>query len=314
MKIDTLLVLGLGRVGTLFAKEAAPYFDVVYGTKRKPSSGSKIGGGDALEIALEIAFDRQEILDLPQLSSCTHVLVTMPPPNEQNKNNLAFLDELTERLHHDAWIGVLSTTAVYGDYQGAWVTEESPCRCPPDSNGAAYLAWEEGWRRRGEASHHCVRVFRCAGIYGSSRSSLHTVYRKGLDLLPKSPVTNRIHDTDLVRAVLASAALDHDRSSPASTLTSSSSYEIYNLADDQPESRQVVFAHAADLLASRGIAIPTGAQQPEKVVSSSRRGQDAKRVDNHKMRAQLLPDLCFPTYKEGLANIIDQPEAPWARP
>jgi hypothetical protein len=188
MKLDTLLVLGLGRVGHLFAKEAAPFFNDVYGTRRRPNNeyNNEYNNGPAATIR-EIEFDRQSILGLPHLSSCAHVLVTMPPPQACTETS-DFLDELTERLHPHAWIGVLSTTSVYGEYQGAWITEESPCLCLPDSNGAAYLAWEEDWRRRGEAAGHSVRVFRCAGTTAYVRVSLTYLY-----LLPLPPcVENRL--------------------------------------------------------------------------------------------------------------------------
>eukprot|EP00977_Amphora_coffeiformis_P028337 scaffold34931_cov175-Amphora_coffeaeformis.AAC.2 len=296
-------------------------------------------------------------------TSCRHILVTTPPlllygnnpevdttttTGTTNKDPPARLSEmlpfaqiipqymglssssssLTKGNQVPPLIGVLSTTGVYGDHNGEWVTESSPCYCPENSNAAAYLQWEQAWKEFGRKHSYRIRVFRCAGIYGASRSSLHTICKKGIEIKTKEPNrknndgilssttkpfwTNRIHESDLVAAVLASMLQDELM---LSTTTTTSDFEVYNLADDLPEPRQVVFAHAQELLASCKIDIPVRGAAPTTSIQtkrSVRRSQENKRISNRKMRQHLLPQLRFPTYKEGLQDILDRPNAPWS--
>ena len=294
-----MLILGLGRVGSLVAQQAAPLYDVIYGTSRQvsPSSDPNIQSIPWTAVA-------ESLLN----STCQHVLITTPPLDAYLVSSLT--KELKNHLLPSSWIGIISTTSVYGDHQGTWVTESSPCFGNPD-----YLAWEQQWQDFGEANNFRVRIFRCAGIYGNTRSSLHTLYSKGMpSAQPASttvpPVTNRIHEADLIAAVMASMA---GTESPIS----SSAFEVYNLSDNEPASRQEVFEYALTLMEARGVAIPAtcpptnNSGNPGASRRASRRGSDIKRVCNHKMRQQLVPKLSFPTYKEGLADIVRQPEAPW---
>ena len=46
------------------------------------------------------------------------------------------------------WIGYLSTIGVYGDHDGAWVDETTPCRAL-SARSRARLAAEAGWSRLG---------------------------------------------------------------------------------------------------------------------------------------------------------------------
>ena len=220
-----------------------------------------------------------------------------------------------------AWIGVISTTGVYGDHNGQWVDELSKCLCSEDSSAADYLRWEQLWQNFGREHSSRVAIFRCAGIYGSTRSSLHTLYKRGA-MSPKNQVsapsssspslsiTNRIHEDDLTASVVASMLINMADAHECTT----NNVEIYNLSDNLPESRQVVFDYAKQLFASRNITIPAQSTTPPQKANkrSVRRRQEVKRVCNQKMRSQLLSELKFPTYKEGLAHILDQPSTPWS--
>ena len=265
---SNLLILGLGRVGSEVAKEARPHFEVVYGTTRSASSQ-----GEALTF--------EEIDEV--LPSCSHVLVTIPAPLTVDDDRYDVYRRVKEAK--PSWIGILSTTGVYGDHQGEWVTEESPS-IDPDTSAQAYLAYEDFWKDSG------AHIFRCAGIYGNTRSALHTVYRNGVSVSSSSSVTSRIHEADIARAVVACMQ------SPPSRL-------LYNLADDEPSARGDALAYAAQLLDERGISYPNTSSP------ARRRRSGQKRVDNTRMKQDLVDELLFPSYREGLASIVDCPDAPW---
>jgi nucleoside-diphosphate-sugar epimerase len=219
-------------------------------------------------------------------------------------------------------------------------------------------------RQQQQQQQQQLRIFRCAGIYGPHQSALHTIWRQhqqqpsSLQRITPRPslataatvatsdpartkhdLINRIHITDLARAVVSSMIvgsipLDGDKQP-------SSNVRVYNLADDLPESRQVVIQYAMDLLESKGLLLPQnepnqeneekGDSNTQQAISrdaqttssssSPRRGRrrfDCKRVSNQRMKQELLIKqdlaLLYPTYREGLDHILSDPTAPWWNP
>jgi nucleoside-diphosphate-sugar epimerase len=316
-----LLILGLGRVGLEIARQALPIFDSVVGTVRSDKALQVETTNDGI---CRIPFDFDSISSF--LPKTTHVVITIPAAeNTDSAAQQPALDQIYDEIARglcptNSWIGVLSTTGVYGHHDGAWVTEQSPCQCKGDSSAGRFLAMEESWRER--ARHHRGKhlrlvVFRCAGIYGPDRSALHTVYRKGLvvsqqDSLSVADITNRIHSEDLARAVLGSMLLD-DNNVPSTTMDE---FRIYNLSDDLPESRQLVMNYAAELLGGIGVDIGSGVATGEPASDRARRRRtDQKRVNNHRMKDELLASssLLYPTYREGLQAIVGERNNPWWR-
>ena len=291
-----LLVLGLGNVGRAVVHEAEShdYFDKdrIQGTSRSSTyNGAILFSPDTIRSVLP---------------DCTHVLITIPPPREEDPVFDDVVQELESNLCRGAWLGFVSTSGVYGHHDGDWVTEESPLRCSEDSPTFRYIRHEEEWQER---SRHCgwtYRVFRCAGLYGSDRSALHTLWkRKVLDVSRESGITNRIHETDVARAIVASMTM------PPNDIEEV--FRLYNLSDDEPESRTVVMQYAANLLKSIDIAIPIveSSDSSPSTTRSRRRGTELKRVSNQRMKDELINELLYPTYREGLSAILQDPSCPW---
>jgi nucleoside-diphosphate-sugar epimerase len=333
----TFFVLGLGRVGWRVAMYAIQnkLFLNAMGTVRD-LNGHKFGlGHDRIR---QLLFNEANLLSIAK--KCRYVLITIPPPNYDNDDGdkhsngsseffESALDEFVQHLQHDCWIGIISTTGVYGDHNGRWVSEESKCMATTaGSNAVKYLEYERKWETL--SSKHTVVVFRCAGIYGNDQSALHTVYRAGRPVLgtdrelksTTSSITNRIHVDDIAQAVVASIKQHKNRSTNVKEEETRTSicYRIYNLADNLPENRDVVLNYAADLLENAfGIPIPfstqnaTFAPSQRKSARERRRGMDRKRISNKRMRAELLQDsgFIFPTYREGLKSILKDRNNPW---
>ena len=295
-----LMIVGLGRVGSDCAEIALGHFDAVYGTVR---SMDKVQpeGGDGIT---RIPFHANSIC--PLLSELTHMLITVPRPKEPDDNLDLILREIQAGIPSKSWIGLISTTGVYGNHDGTWVTEDSPLLCAQGSNAFLYTAYEQLWEKWAATRDQQLAIFRCAGIYDSSRSALHTIFRDGYSsssVSPRDDVTNRIHSKDIARAVLASML---KVKSPHQT-------RVYNLADNLPESRSTVLAYAADLLRGKGVPIKEQNRASDSLsVRGRRRLEDRKMVSNMRMQEELLPDgLLFPTYREGLKAILEDRTTPW---
>jgi hypothetical protein len=363
-----LLIVGLGRVGTQVAEQArdSQQFERIVGTvRRKRSSGSDEENGlenhsmaaDGVGINPESIGGPIETCLFDELTSnivdaSTHILFTIPAPDPDARTMIehviipalrcpppTFTDirQLEDRGGpHRRWIGVVSTTGVYGNHDGALVTEESECRCDPDSSAGRLLDFEHRWKRFAQeidsedtATSWRVRIFRSAGIYGDTRSALHTVFRDGAPLAEKNDksssalsmvadstslpcdVTNRIHEVDLAASIVSSMLKDVEDDKEASY------FRVYNVADDLPESRRVVMEYAARLLHDKGADLSNAGMKDRKPTildttkRSRRRVQDRKLVSNARLKEELLPALSSPTYKEGLSQILLHPKAPW---
>ena len=299
-------------------------------------------------------------------------------------------------------LGILSTTGVYGDHNGDIVTEYSALLCDETSNAELYKKFEDYWIHNNNHEQENTKkiattgdvnnnnnvdrhlcIFRCAGIYDSSRSALHTVYNNllskeeaeegGIAPSTSTPImtsvstekatinkTNRIHSVDLARAVILAMfnTNEHDNdkdnndndeissnngnnysnSMTGTVKTTMTKIRIYNLSDDLPESRLVVLSYALKLLASIGISnantitnthssnndddkkegkrrkiTTTNLTSSKSTTRQSRRLTESKIVSNRRMKEELLSpgSLQYPTYREGLYDIFNNPTTPW---
>jgi hypothetical protein len=289
-----LLVLGLGGIGRAIVKElsTSDYFEQIQGTSRSPTSFN-----DDV-----ILFESNSVGAV--LPKCTHVLITIPPPIEHDAMFDAVVKELASKLPPGAWLGFVSTSGVYGNHNGSWVTEDSPLYCSEKSLTFRYIEHEKKWQEISQESGWTCRVFRCAGLYGPDRSALHTLWKKCvLDISPAAGITNRIHETDVARAIVASMmdpSLQRD-------------FCVYNLSDDEPEGRSVVMKYARELFESIGVdvAITESSEALPASVRATRRGTDIKRVSNDRMKRELVSELQYPTYREGLMAILKDASSPW---
>ena len=225
------------------------------------------------------------------LAGSTHLLHSIPPnPNgdpvlEAARDAIAALPELE-------WIGYLSTVGVYGDQGGAWVDEDTPV-APNSERTHARVAAERAWLAFGDETGVPVQIFRLAGIYGPGRSGFDKL-RKGTArrIVKPGQVFSRIHVDDIVTVLESSIARPHAGA-------------IYNVADDEPAPPEDVIAHAANLL---GVEPPPEVPFEEAELSPMARSfyEGRRRIGNARIKSELGVNLRHPTYREGLAAILDK--------
>lgn len=255
-----LLIFGNGYVAGFLADAAAALGFTVTISTRSPNNDNTRSS----HISLHQFGD-----PLPQ--GVTHVVSTAPP-HEGEDPILAVYPTFPPRVE---FVGYLSSTGVYGDYEGQDVTEQSPLKANAPRS-LARIAAEKQWR----GLSRIVHVFRLSGIYGPRRNMLERVRKGKTDGLEKSerPV-NRIHVDDICQIVLEAM------SKPSKTT------EIYNLADDLAAPTYKVLEYAAQKL---GVKLDGNDTQKSHL-------SDGSRVVNcQKAKKQLGISLKHPTYKEGL--------------
>lgn len=219
------------------------------------------------------------------LRRASAVLVTAPPGPPGCPALAALRPPLATAA--PSWVGYLSTTGVYGDRRGGWVTERSGLLAQ-SVEGARRVAAERDWL----ASGLPVAVFRLPGIYGPGRSAFDRL-REGRAQRIAAPgqVFSRIHVDDLAAGLAASLARPRAGA-------------IYNLCDDEPAPNSDIIAYAARLL---GLEPPPEIPLAEARLppAAQRFYAESKRVSNALIKAELGWRPAYPTYREGLAAILE---------
>ena len=102
----------------------------------------------------------------------THILSCIPPDKNGNDPVLGSLKNKLESLSLE-WIGYLSTTGVYGNTEGDWVSEHDQPN-PFQKRSHNRLNCEKEWIESGLP----VQIFRLPGIYGPGRSTFEAIRNK----------------------------------------------------------------------------------------------------------------------------------------
>jgi len=280
-----LFIFGLGYSSQYIAQAAIKAGFLVAGTCRTQEKCDQLKA-QGIE-AFVFANSHPTLLPLGRglLESATHILSSIPP-QEIGDVVLPFL-ALTANCQPPtaSWLGYLSTTGVYGDYQGEWVDEQSELR-PNNERLKRRVAAEKAWQeKRGH-------VFRLAGIYGPRRSAIDDV-RDGTARRIDKPgqVFSRIHVEDIAQVVLASML----KPNPGAA---------YNVCDDEPAPAHEVVKFACELLGKVVPAlIPYG--QAEMSVMGREFYSANRRVKNARIKNELGVTLKYPSYREGLAKLVN---------
>jgi nucleoside-diphosphate-sugar epimerase len=284
---ESVLVLGCGYLGSRVAAALRHCGTAVTALTRSPGRAEQLRG---LGIA-PLVGDWNDRRSLATLPACAAVLVAVGYDRRSHRSRHSVyvegLANALERIDPNVPLCYISTTGVYHQDADVWVDERSPCR--PQREGArAHLAAEELlWRRRPRGRDVILRL---AGLYGPGRVPRAAEIRSGQPLpVPPRGYLNLIHVDDAARAVLT--AWGHP--SPA---------RCYVVADGHPVLRRQYDAEIARL---------TGASPPiylkDETAAGSSRGGGSKRIWTARMRRDLLPQLLFPSYREGLAAILGNP-------
>lgn len=225
------------------------------------------------------------------LDRATHLLVSAGPGPGGDPVLSALRDRIAAVAGDKTWIGYLSTTGVYGDHAGGWVTEDTPL-IPSTARGVARVKAEQAWQALAAETGAPLHIFRLAGIYGPGRGPFAKV-RGGAArrIIKPGQVFNRIHVDDIAQVLWASMQ------SPVF------GGRTYNACDDKATPPQDVIAHAAKLL---GLPIPPAIPIEKAGMTAMARSfyAESKRVDNSRIKTELGIRLRYPDYRSGLKALL----------
>ncbi len=226
----------------------------------------------------------------PFLDKADHLLISTAPDVAGDPVLALLRDEIAQRAGQFRWVGYLSTTGVYGDHEGGWVTEQSP-REPSTERGRLRVMAEDQWLGLWRDSRLPVHIFRLAGIYGPGRGAFEKVRNGSARRIVKSgQVFSRIHVDDIAQVLIASI----NQPNPGAA---------YNVCDDDPAPPEDVIAEAARLL---GLPIPRTENIVDAEMTPMARSfyGESKRVSNQRIKLELGVRLRYPDYRQGLAALL----------
>ena len=273
------LIFGCGFSGNFFAKKIREFGCTALTSSRsiKNDPNSFVFNSETNEIPNERIFD-----------GATHLLSCIPPDKNGEDPVLKILKKKLQSLSLD-WVGYLSTTGVYGNTYGEWVSEEENPN-PLQERSKKRLNCEKEWME----SSLPIQIFRLPGIYGPGRSTFDTIKNNKIRVITKNnQVFSRIHVADITNAIIYllqnKSCLDF--------------YRIINIADDEPCSQLEVIKYCYDLLRSE-MPKPILFEDAKKDLSPIAKSFwiENRRVSNNLLCKKLGYKLIFKSYKEGLKD------------
>ncbi len=273
-------IVGCGTLGRALARRLTVLGHGVTALVRRPEQARALAAEGVTALCVDL--DRRS----PPPVDADWLFYLAPPPGRGVGDPRLGRFLAAQRPAPPQALVLVSSTAVYGDHGGAWVDESSPTR-PGDDRGRRRLDAER--RARAAAAHWGARwaVLRVAGIYGPGRLPEARLRRGEPVLRPElSPPSNRIHEADLVDALVAAAERGEG---------------VYNAADGHPTTMTDYFDRCADLL---GLPRPPRIDwaEAERRLSPAMLSylRSTRRVANDRLLELLGRPLRYPDLSHGL--------------
>ena len=276
---NKFLILGCGFTGSFFAKTIKEfgYTALTSSRSEKKDPNSFVFNSEKGIVPNEKIFD-----------GVTHILSCIPPDKNGNDPVLKSLKNKLKSLSL-AWVGYLSTTGVYGNTKGDWVSEINQPK-PFQKRSHKRLNCEKEWINSGLP----VQIFRLPGIYGPGRSTFEAIRNQKIRIISKKDqVFSRIHVADITNAIIYLLQ----------NKDSLKFHQIINIADDEPCPQIEVIQYCYDLL---GLKMPRPIlfEDAKKELSPIAQSfwMENRRVSNKLLCETLGYKLIYKNYKMGLKN------------
>ena len=289
------MIVGCGDVGQRAAKQLVGRTRVMALT----STPAKVAGFRAQGMTPLLGnLDQAETLQ--RLSGwATRVLHLAPPPSDRvgewstDPRSLNLARALKKRtLPRSLVYG--STSGVYGDCQGQWVTESHPVK-PHTPRAMRRVDAEKVIRYLGRSGVR-ASILRIPGIYAPDRPNGTPRERllKGTPVLIQEDdvYTNHIHSDDLARACVAA-------------IWRGKAQRVFHVADDTQLKMGDYFDAAADLMGlQRPPRVPRSQAQESLPLMLLSFMSESRRLRNERLKKELRVKLQFPSIQQGLKPLL----------
>lgn len=278
--MNNISILGLGNISYELCLSLIKQGFNVFGTTDNPDRKKILK-----KLGVKI-FNRNQLHNCIQIAD--KIIITIPP----DINGCPVARNYEEEILNSnvKWIGYLSSTSVYGNYNGEEVNENSKLR--PKALVEKYrVQGERDIQEIGNKYSIAVEIFRLSGIYGNNKNIIKKILSKNIKLIyKKGHYFNRIHEKDIAR-VLCLACSNKINSG------------IINLSDSLPASQLEIISYAFNIM---NIRIPKyidySAISKDMSPNIRRFWENNRRVNNLLLKKK-YGDLLYPTYKDGIKSL-----------
>ena len=223
-----------------------------------------------------------------KIKEADYILVSVPPTSGEDIVIKNFNESL--KKSNAKWITYLSATSVYGDHNGEWVDERSKTK-PSTLNGKNRLKAENDWQAFSKENNLPLQIFRLSGIYSKQNNILKRLKTGQAKIIKKEKhFFSRVHVEDIANILFIS-------------LKKFKTNEIFNISDDQPASQEEVAVYGSSLLKINK-PNPLKMEDLEEGMLKDFY-KESKKVDNKKIKEFFNYQFIYPSYKEGLDNIVN---------
>lgn len=280
-----VVLIGAGYSARAYARRARAAGVSVVGTTRTAEKLDRLRADDIEGVI----FDGSHIsADLErELSRATHLVVSAAPNEAGDPFLNASEGMVRDRMPALRWVGYLSTVGVYGNHDGAWVTEESACR-PRPGRSDMRLDAEAAWHDLAATLRVPLAILRLSGIYGPGRNALVNLANgTSRRIIKPGQIFNRIHAEDIAGALLH--------------LSAHNTGGIFNVSDDEPSPPQDVIEFAARLMQVEPPPPLDFATADLSPMARSFYGEN-KRISNAKLKAMGY-SFAYPNYRTAFTSM-----------
>jgi len=289
--MHAITIIGCGDIGLRVAKRCQQQNLPVQGMVMTAESVRKLQEQAITPIQANLD-DTASLTGLSYSGSTVFYFAAPPPQGSLDSRMTNWLASIGEKDKPDKVV-LLSTTAVYGDTGGGWITEQSDTT-PTTDRGQRRLHAESqllAWAR----SHSVeVVILRVPGIYGPGRLPRKRI-EKGLPVLNESECgyTNRIHSEDLAMICMTVAE-------------KAPNGDIYNVSDGHPGTMTDWFNQVADFLQLQRPP-QISMQQAEQQMSAGMLSylKESRRIDSTKLQNTLGVSLMYETIAKGIPASVE---------
>lgn len=286
--MTSVLIIGCGDVGCRVGR--------VWRGRRLPVRGlvRSAARAEALREAgiSPIRADLDDDGALPALPADGAVLYYFAPPSPDEEGDPR-LDRIIARIEgRPERVVYISTSGVYGDRRGQWVTEDTPVS-PATPRARRRWAAEQALVRAGHGWGVPVCRLRVPGIYGPQRLPVARI-EQGQPVVRASeaPYTNRIHVEDLARVCAA-----FGEGQPVDG--------VFNVSDGDPTTMTEYFNRVADCFGlPRPPTVSLAAAREAMSPAMYSFWRESRRLDTGKLHRTLDIALAFPSLEAGLADAL----------
>jgi nucleoside-diphosphate-sugar epimerase len=280
-----ITIIGCGYVGTRLARQIKAQAPRLLGVVHSEASARHLQD-------LGISARRMDLDTDPSPPVDGHGVFYFAPPAPSGRGD----ERIGHWLHslakqRPAKIVLISTTGVYGDCGGRWITEAAPLN-PHTDRASRRVDTERQLQQWCDSRRVAYAILRVPGIYGPRRLPRARL-EQGLPVLAEaeSPYSNRIHVDDLIRACLTAANSDFTG--------------VVHVSDGHPSTMTDYFNRVADAL---------GLPRPEQISSEKAQHSlskemlsylvESKRIDITRMRTVLGVEPEYTDLDRGLSDCV----------